>query len=75
MSDFYDYSLGAYIRRNVRVRRRPEGWQPRPDDVAINAVIDEFPDFGVDEIVAEVGRRGFTVSAELADAWLGAASR
>lgn len=67
--------LVDYHRRNLRWRRRPEGWQPRPEDVAINAVIDEFPECGVNEIVTEVERRGFTVSADLVDAWFGAVSR
>jgi hypothetical protein len=54
------------------VKRRPAGWQPDPGMVAINEVEAEFPGYNVDQVTAEVNRRGLHIAREFVEAVMAA---
>jgi hypothetical protein len=54
------------------VKRRPAGWQPDPGMVAINEVETEFPAYTVDQVTAEVNRRGLHITRAFAEAVMAA---
>lgn len=63
------------IGRRRPIKRRPPGWQPDPRLVAITAVEGEFPGYNVDQVTAEVNRRGLTVTREFVYAVMAASQK
>ncbi|MFI9553138.1 hypothetical protein [Nonomuraea endophytica] len=63
----------SHIRRRRPIKRRPPGWQPDPEMVAIADVEAEFPDYNLDQMTAEVNRRGIPVTPDFVDAVMAAA--
>lgn len=57
------------------VKRRPPGWLPDPDMVAIAVVMADFPDYNVDQVTVEVNRRGAALTRVFVEAVMHAGGR